>query len=192
MRRKLIHCIAWLLLPVLCFGGCNEKAEDSYDVEVDTTVDYSGIPEFLDSAFKQKLDEEGKTLYLPIWNAERFELVNLYTSHESCVFTFKDTGTGEVGYYQVTYDAYQQSVEDFAEGKQDTANDQIVTAENDRASYDVYLSAVPYQENEQYNLFYLPYENVMVYIGTERSTTEEILADFESFDLVPADEWNAP
>lgn len=187
-----MHCIAWLLLPIFCFSGCNEKAEDDYDVEVDTTVDYSGIPEFLGSAFKQKLDEEGKTIYLPVWDAERFELVNLYTSHESCVFTFKDTGTGEVGYYQVTYDAYQQSVEEFAEGKPDTANDQIVTAENERASYDVYLSAVPYQENEQYNLFYLPYENVMVYIGTERSTTEEILADFESFDLVPADEWQSP
>lgn len=168
----------------LACGGCGEKVQEESHVDEKTTIDYKDIPAFLESDFCKEMQKEGKKVYLPTWDAEKFGLVNVYTSNETSVFTFKDAQTGKVGYYEICYDDDRKSVEDFAK-------DQIIKAEKDGTSYDVCLSALPYQENTEYNLYYVPYENVMVYIGTARSKTEEILADFDQFDLVSADEWKA-
>lgn len=183
---------ALLMCVPLLLCGCSAQAEETDHADVDTTVGYQDVSAFLKSDFCKKMEAAGKTFYLPVWDGAKFALVNLYTSNKSSVFTFRDTETDTIGYYQITYDSWQKSVKDFADGKQETADDQIVTVEKDGTSHEVYLSAMPDQENAKYNLSYIPYEGIMVYIGTERSTTEEILADFESFDLVPADEWQSP
>ncbi len=190
MKKQWLIC-ATLGMMMAASCGCGEKTVSELHVDEKTTTDYKDIPAFLESGFCKEMQKEGGKLYLPTWDEEKFKLVNVYTSNKTSVFTFKDAQTGKVGYYEICYDDHRKSVEDFAEGKPDSAKDQIVKVEKDGTSYDVYLSATPYQENAEYNLYYLPYENVRVYIGTARSETEKILADFEQFDLVPADEWQA-
>lgn len=190
MKKQWVICFMLGALALAC-GGCGEKVQEESHVDEKTTIDYKDIPAFLESDFCKEMQKEGKKVYLPTWDAEKFGLVNVYTSHETSVFTFKDAQTGKVGHYQISYDDYRKSVEDFVKDKPEAAKDQIIKAEKDGVSYDVYLSALPYQENTEYNLYYIPHENVRVYIGTARSKTEEILADFDQFDLVSSDEWKA-
>lgn len=166
---------------VLACTGCGEKTGEASHVDEKTTVDYKDIPAFLASDFCK----ENEKIYVPEWDEEKFRLVNVYTSNKTSVFTFKDTATDAVGYYQITYNPYQKTVEDFADGDKE----RIVNVRKDGTAYDVCLTAKPSLENASYSLHYMPYEDMYVYIGTERSTSEEILADFDSFDLIPASEW---
>lgn len=167
------------------------KATLELHISADTVVKYDTVSQFLDSDFCEKMQGEGFATYLLSYDEERYEFRSISSDASFYEYRLVDTETEESVSVTISYDTYEENVEQFADNKLSTEGDVITTAEKDGVTYDVYLSKLPFEESTKYSLSYIPFENYTVYISSHRPTTEEVLEDFQAFDLITLEEWNA-
>ncbi len=185
---------AFLALSFLLCGCSN--AENSTEtnqlpsgvhINVDSTIYYDTVSDFLDSDFCKAMQEEGFTTYLLSYDETRYEFSRMSSDAKFYVFHFLDTQTDSGISITIMYDSFYEEVSDFGVNAADTSGDIITTAEKDGQTYDVYISKVPYTPEDQYNIGYIPFPDYNVYISSNRATPEEVLEDFQAFTLVPAE-----
>lgn len=178
---------SFILLPSLLLCGCSQQSEETVHIDEDLTITYSDVDEFLASDFCDTMKEDGFTVYLPSFDTEKYTISRIISSNELYWFVLKNTENDQGIIYQISYDCYEQTVDQLSDNKMDKSGDIITTAEKNGITYDVYLSKTLYVDWDEYNLIYLPFEDYSVYIGSDSPTPEAALSYIHDFDLVPAE-----
>ncbi|MBE6826090.1 MAG: hypothetical protein E7511_04305 [Ruminococcus sp.] len=183
-----------LVLPMMLCGCSAEAAVESKSTEpvmhvnIDDTIPYQDVPAFLASDFCKEMRESGYTVYVPEFDAEKYDFVKVESHRSFYNFFFDEKGTSKRINYQITYNTFEKTVEEFTGNVLDTSGDIFTTVEKDGVEYDVYIPKTPYMTETEYNLQYIPFEKYHVYILCKTSTPEEALAYIHDFDLVPVEE----
>ncbi len=196
------------LILALCCCGCSETssfpeasaqkeletqapvdlglAGGSYCVDLDTTVYYDSVSEFLDSEFCMNMKESGFAPYLLSYDESRYEFYGMRADGKFYDFQLKDTESGLSITCSVSYSETYHEIEDLYENTVHAIDPTITAVEKDGVTYDVAVHQVPFEPEIQYNITYIPMDGYTLYIGTDSPTPEEAIAYIHEFDLVPA------
>lgn len=196
--KKLI--CALILTAMLCGCGSTdvnspdnsdstqETTEVEYIAEYETMTSYTSLEEFKGSSFYSGLKEQGINTFTLDYDKERYTLSRIDADASFYEYNLYDNIEQQGISYTICYDP---TMTGFSMLWSTFYNEKNIrtTAENNGVVYEVCLNAIPYVDDEEYGLLYLPLANyrVSIYAGNQTSA-DEILSYFNEFTLVPDEE----
>ncbi len=162
-------------------------AGGTYCVDLDTTVYYDSVSEFLDSEFCENMKESGFAPYLLSYDESRYELRRMRSDGKFYDFQLKDTVNDLSITCSIKYSGTYHEIEDLYENTVQAIEPTITAVDKDGVTYDVAVQQVPFDPEIKYNITYIPMDGYTLYIGTDSPTPEEAIAYIHEFDLVAAE-----
>ncbi len=199
MKKRLL-----LSILTLCFlAGCGQMESQNSNIEQVQTTDpedevicelidefetFSTETEFFNSAACERLKGAGIEIYQLQYDTERYSLSQINAN--VCFYTYclYDNINNAAVNIEILFDPTISSVTELL-AIFDNESGVIRTAEKAGTEYDIYLSSPRYNEELDYSMIYMPFENYSVSIYADNNQTiDEILEYFDDFELVETQE----